>query len=325
MIFTNKSSYGVKSDMFLSNINIGYVNFSRVKIKQGTTAGSAFSVDENKQLSLIKSYNEYLERLFLGIPLSTNKTISSVNLEKNIVSSRKYSEFGYGNHEFGFNDTTGTSSGKLSEVIIQKALTELIEKNEVFCFWYGLKGEKLKQDKEIHDLINDYNFISNMFKIYVVRELSNYSTVIVMGFLEGKLLTSGVCCSITMEQSLILALKEAKGIEWQTFNNPLAKANKFSDKLHKKILKKVKFMDEIYKVITKDSIQATRYIETADWINHVEISVIGDDINRGVKTIKCISKQLLNSVPIKINIERQKDKEIIKRYLIDYSIDCPIQ
>ncbi|EGO5832854.1 hypothetical protein HKH33_002805, partial [Enterococcus faecalis] len=85
MIFTNKSSYGVKSDMFLSNINIGYVNFSRVKIKQGTTAGSAFSVDENKQLSLIKSYNEYLERLFLGIPLSTNKTISSVNLEKNIV------------------------------------------------------------------------------------------------------------------------------------------------------------------------------------------------------------------------------------------------
>ena len=49
MIFTNKSSYGVKSDMFLSNINIGYVNFSRVKIKQGTTAGSAFSVDENKQ------------------------------------------------------------------------------------------------------------------------------------------------------------------------------------------------------------------------------------------------------------------------------------
>lgn len=84
-------------------------------------------------------------------------------------------------------------------------------------------------------------------------------------------------------------------------------------------------MDEIYKVITKDSIQATKYIETADWINHVEISVIGDDINRGVKTIKCISKQLLNSVPIKINIERQKDKEIIKRYLIDYSIDCPIQ
>lgn len=164
-----------------------------------------------------------------------------------------------------------------------------------------------------------------MFKIYVVRELSNYSTVIVMGFLEGKLLTSGVCCSITMEQSLILALKEAKGIEWQTFNNPLAKANKFSDKLHKQILKKVKFMDETYKVITKDSIQATKYIETADWINHVEISVIGDDINRGVKTIKCISKQLLNSVPIKINIERQKDKEIIKRYLIDYSIDCPIQ
>ena len=46
--------------------------------------------------------------------------------------------------------------------------------------WF--EREKLKQDKEIHDLINDYNFISNMFKIYVVRELSNYSTVIVMGF-----------------------------------------------------------------------------------------------------------------------------------------------
>ncbi|EGO8831143.1 hypothetical protein D5663_14535, partial [Enterococcus faecalis] len=69
----------------------------------------------------------------------------------------------------------------------------------------------------------------------------------------------------------------------------------------------------------------TKYIKTADWIDNVEVSVIGDDINRGVKTIKCISKQLLNSLPIKINIERQKDKEITKRYLIDYSVDCPIQ
>lgn len=29
----NKSFYGVKSDMFLLNINIGYVNFLCVKIK----------------------------------------------------------------------------------------------------------------------------------------------------------------------------------------------------------------------------------------------------------------------------------------------------
>lgn len=38
-----------------------------------------------------------------------------------------------------------------------------------------------------------------MFKIYVVCEFSNYLIVIVMGFLEGKLLILGVCCSIIME------------------------------------------------------------------------------------------------------------------------------
>lgn len=33
-----------------------------------------------------------------------------------------------------------------------------------------------------------------------------------------------------------------------------------------------------------------KYIEIVDWINYVEVFVIGDDINRGVKIIKCIFK-----------------------------------
>lgn len=325
MLFTNKNSYGVQSNIFINNYHVGYVNLSRVKTKQGVTAGSAFSVDNHKQLSIIKSYNEFLERFSLGIPIDSTKIIKSIDLEKRKIANRAYSEFGYGKHMIGFNDTTGTASGKSSEIIIQKALTELIEKNEVFCFWYGLKGRKISIDQRIIKQIDCYKFISNQFKLYVISELSNFPTVIVMGFLDKKLITTGVCCSTDINKALNLALKEAKGIEWQTFKNPLATSSHYSNLMHKRIFERVQFMDKTLKSVSNVTINKSKTLKTIDWINHIEVAVIGDDVTRGIKVIKCISKQLLNSIPIKANIEMQMEKEIVGKYLVDYSIDCPIQ
>lgn len=78
-------------------------------------------------------------------------------------------------------------------------------------------------------------------------------------------------------------------------------------------------------MILRNSIKNNKTLKFADWIDHIECAIIGDDLNRGIKTIKCISNQLLNSIPIKKNIYLQKEKEIVIRYLDDYSVDCPIQ
>lgn len=325
MIFANRESYGVKNDFFLNDLNIGYVNLSKVKTIKGITAGSASAADNDKQLSLIKSYSEHLERLSLGIPIKSKEKICSINVIKKMILTNKFNEFSYGKHLLGYNDTTGTASGNKTEQILPKAVSELIEKNELFCFWYGSKGERVYCDSEIDTLISRFNFISNVFKIYLITELTNYPTIIVLGFLEDELLTSGISCSSDVDTSIENALREAKSIEWQTFSNPLTGSYKFSKEIMQIFYEKIKKKEETYKLILRNSIKNNKTLKFADWIDHIECAIIGDDLNRGIKTIKCISNQLLNSIPIKKNIYLQKEKEIVIRYLDDYSVDCPIQ
>lgn len=325
MLFAKNESYGVKSSMFLNNLIIGYVNLSRVKVKEGITAGSASSVDVNKKLALIKSYNEHLERFSLGIPIDSNKEIQTFNLLKKNIMGREFDEFGYGLHQLGYNDTTGTASGKKTDFVIKKAMLELLEKNEVFCFWYGKRGRRVVLDNEVKELIKLYNFISDEFYIFLLSELSNYPTIIVLGFLDKELLTSGVACADDINNSIKYALREAKSIEWQTYDNPLAKANKFSKESSRMFRQKVLYKKHTYKPVTKNFIEKTEKLEIVDWVTDIECALIGEDIDRGIKTIKCVSKQLLNSMPIKKNVSLQKNKEIVIRYLDDFSIDCPIQ
>ena len=65
-------------------------------------------------------------------------------------------------------------------------------------------------------------------------------------------------------------------------------------------------------------------IELKAWIKNIEVNVIYADEKRGLKTIKCISKELMSSIPIRENIALYKSKEIIKRYYKNSIIDCPI-
>lgn len=325
MIFADRYSFGVRKTYFLTQINIGYVNLSKVKTIAGITAGSASAIDKSKQLSLVKSYSEHMERFSLGIPLTRKNLIGSVNIIQKKTLKTKFSEFSYGNHKVGYNDTTGTASGRHADDIIQKAVLELIEKNELFCFWYGDKGKRVYCDDELENQIKQYNFISTSIKIFLMNELSNYPTIIVLGFLDDELKTTGVACSPDISTSIRNALNEAKSIEWQTFNNPLAEANQYSKEMLQLFYKKVNYKEHLCEMVLISSLEHNESLKISDWIVHIEIAVIGEDINRGIKTIKCISNQLLNSIPIKKNILLQKEKEIVRKYLNDFSIDCPVQ
>lgn len=89
--------------------------------------------------------------------------------------------------------------------------------------------------------------------------------------------------------------------------------------------KKVNYKEHLCEMVLISSLEHNESLKISDWIVHIEIAVIGEDINRGIKTIKCISNQLLNSIPIKKNILLQKEKEIVRKYLNDFSVDCPVQ
>lgn len=84
--------------------------------------------------------------------------------------------------------------------------------------------------------------------------------------------------------------------------------------MHKQtILKRCNLDDKIY----------TKMVFTK-WVRDIQIRLIFEDRRLGVKVVKCISNELLSCVPIKKNIDCSPNKEIVKRYYLDQSIDCPI-
>lgn len=78
------------------------------------------------------------------------KQISTLNLEKATAVKCLTSDLGIGHtRRIGNIDTTGTAAGTISTKVIEKAIFELLEKNELYLFWYLNIGERLKNSKVI--------------------------------------------------------------------------------------------------------------------------------------------------------------------------------
>lgn len=325
MIFAKKNSYGITEDVFLNRQHIGYVNLCEVNTPLGLTIGNATGIDEKKQICLKKCFSEYLERFALGIPIEKQQKTDAINLIDQSIEQIRFSDFGYGDSEYGHNDTTGTATGYLSEAVISKALCELIEKNEALCFWYSDHGKQIVQDEKIKKMLHKMHFISTEFYGYIIHEISNFPTVILLGFYQGRLLTTGIACTNSIEKSLDCAIKEAKIIEWQQYNNEKSGFYHYS----KEELEEIRWMlrsknQSLEAVRISGDSEPKKELQLAEWIRGIYVKVIYADEARGLKTVKCISKELLSSVPIKENIEKTLNKEIVKRYYTNQTIDCPI-
>ena len=224
MLFTKKRNFGVTQRDFLKEAALGYLNLCKVQTNIGYTANNATSIDENKKIALKKCYSEYLERYSLGINIESKKSVKVLNHIEKKLKNNYLSAFAYGNSVTGHNDTTGTAAGLHSDIIINKAVCELVEKNEVFCFWYSNNGKVIEPNNYIKNIINKLNFVSTNFFCFCSQEISNYPTVIVLGFLHERLITTGVSCTDNMYSSLQNAFQEAKIVEWQQFKNPESKS-----------------------------------------------------------------------------------------------------
>lgn len=325
MLFVNKERYGITRNIFLQQNYIGYINLCKVKTRLGASIGDATSTDANKVVCIKKCYSEYLERFALGIFIDKEDTIQSINILDNSINKRQKKMFAYGDTLYGHNDTTGTATGINSHIIIEKAMCELIEKNDILCFWYNDSGNRIFLSQEYYQKINEYNFISNEFHCFIVKEISNYPTIIIMCFRDKKLLATGVSCNKTMEEAFKGAIQEAKIMEWQQFNNNLSSFSKLSIIEHKKIyheiIRKTQVMEESNEKFNKRTVDQ---LELKKWIKSIEMNIIYADEKRGLKTIKCISKELMSSIPVMENIILCKNKEVVQRYYKKIEIDCPI-
>ena len=323
MLFTNKINYGISEEIFLRSMYKAYINFASVKTNLGDTPGNATSISSNKIIALKKCYSEFLERYSLGISINSEKIIQSFEYINRDCINEKEKHFSYGNTSLGHSDTTGTAAGLYSEDIIKKGLCEIIEKNDLLCFWYGNCGYEIKYNILNTDFINKYGFIADYIRLFVVKEVSNFPTVVAVGFKNEKLITTGICCAQNIFDAIRGAVHEAKIIEWQQYNNSESIFNRISTRNSKDIINRLsRKCLSVYQAQEYDS--ESKSIIFSEWVKSVRIKEIFFDTKYGLKVIKIVSNELINSVPTMSNVKTCLNKEIVKRYYKNQYLDCPI-
>lgn len=183
MFMKQNHEFGITTNIQRHQNKIAYCNSYRLKKNEYYAPSTGCAIDKFNQMAVLKSYNEFLERFRLGIG-----GLSKENIQIN---------YGY-NENYGVIDTTGTASGKISKEIIYKAKTELIEKNEIFLFWYTKDSNfyVVNQSFEIKNFIKKLNFIAQEHIIFCIRNLSNLYTILCISFKESFLTGCGVAADL---------------------------------------------------------------------------------------------------------------------------------
>lgn len=313
MIFSN-NNFGIVSNDFLNRKYISYANLGSIVTNLGNTPIDSTAIDETKEISFLKCYHEHLERKQIGFQVGLSQKINVLNyIDKNIYSIDK-SDFGYGYSDmFGKVDTTGTASGLKSQEIIEVAILELIEKNEMLLFWYLQKGEYVKKDTFIKKIISDMGFSSDRVEIFTCQEISNYFVFFVVLIDQNTVIASGAGISNNQINALKKALSEARLLEWQNKNNKMSSLYMMDLSEKEKV---INYLDNLIKVLPIKEIRNNKVhsLVIVDWVESIYINVLNPLNDYSSLTIKCISRELYNCLPLKDNIVKSLNKKISIKY-----------
>lgn len=288
------------------------------------------SVGNSFRLELKKLYSEYLERKFIGI----NKDEDVVNMfmmNNHKIYKAHSTDIKYGNSKlFGMIDTTGSASGNLeSKKVIQKAVFELVEKNEVLLSWYGRLCKELVLNESLYvkylDYINNIKDICDEYKIIISKNLSNASTIIVILFKDKIIVGSGVSLELDFQKALENAIKEAKTVAISFLNKSYGYYSNYSCKdfedIYDYVLKLCESKEHYFVVVENFCCEKFELLEEIKdfYLVYFNKCKFSHD-----KTVKVYSKKLLNCLPTKLNLQNNSNKYILKKYNIDIeSNDIP--
>ena len=217
MLFRDYRNYvHMPREIFLTkqNVTIGVLTVMYYEHLEFPTVSS--SIDSSSRLNIKKMFSENVERVTLASKYSSVKQLRAYDYlnyrSKNYIEENiSFSD----TDEFGHVDTTGVACrDNSSRKVIEKAISELIEKNELIFFWYLNTALPIKVDRLIvRYFIKKYGLESEEIYLFYTSNLSNWYTVISILFRNGKVIASGVCCNKYFFKSLEGAISELKIIK----------------------------------------------------------------------------------------------------------------
>lgn len=312
-----QEGYYISKYSYLSNYKIGSGVFSTIKKGDRLSPFTPSAIDLSKYNVYKKVHQEYLERFRIAHNIDNNSKVKSLNPVTGQIFTHNRSILGYGfNDEYGVMDTTGTASGLPSNELKEKALLELIEKNEVMLMWYLGKGFNVLMDQNIRRLVNSIGFHSEDIYIFCSNNLCNLITFAVFLFNNNKIVSTGVSVDKDSNKALFKALLEAKLLESFYRDSQISPYRLFGQYEYKIIYEFVKNLSrEMESINMMENVQQN--IILSPWIDSIEFSILNIKAYQEYVTIRCFSKELLNSIPNSKNVLSSLDKKIFKEYGLD--------
>lgn len=327
MLFIDKKRFGIVAGDFLNSKYIAYSILGSVLTHSGTTPSDGTGIDSVKKMAFIKSYGEQLERKKIGFQVNSSQVVKCVGyFDKEIVNVDMHN-FGYGKSLiYGHIDTSGTASGLKSKDIVDNAVLEIIEKNEMLLFWYLKKGCYINKTESLIKMINNIGFSSEQIEVFYSRELTNNHVFIVILISQGKIVASGAGINKDSLKSLKKALLEARLLEWLNKNNPLSTMSKLDEKEQQNTINYIRSLkQDLPHKNFKRTVEKHTVFE--EWIKSMDVHVLNKHNNNTSLTIKCISEDLYNCLPLKRNIKDDLNKKIatiygLDDYVLENTPDC---
>lgn len=314
----HRNSYVLSGGKFLKNIYTGVGSLRTTHLRKGVIPFTCSSNAFHYNVLLSKMYSEYQERNLIAFKGEAEGECQCINILSPSKKLIRVENISYGpSKSLGFIDTTGTASGNNDSYnVIKKAVSELLEKNELFLFWYMEMGNKLTINSYIYKELKKQNLVQFKNYFYLLRNLSNWPTVIHIIFKNKKLISSGICCNPDINKAILGAISEAKTLYFMDRyqkNSIFTPNDSSDDEIHKKLSSNIN--DEISFKFDDYKYNSNLDIWLSKEIKSMFVGMLNTRYNSGQgKTISVFSPELIKCVPTKENLKYCLDIPLIKKY-----------
>lgn len=310
-VYSNKKT-------FLNDYWLSYGTLATFRKNRKISPNTPSSIDRKRHSSFIKLHQEYLERTRIAHNYSNIDEVKSFNLINQDINSIKRSDIFYGYNElYGVMDTTGTASGLKSALLKEKSILELIEKNEGLLLWYKLLGYRVKKTDEINKLIKSIGFYSDEIFIYAAENILNIPSFFIFLVSKGKIMATGASCNQNQYAGLKNALLEAKLLESVNREDSLYCYKELDDAGVTYVYQHIQKLETMLEEKQYDFCNHNELVYP-NWIESLEVAVLNTKSYQEWVTIRCFSKDLVNSIPIKENIMKSMEKKIFKVFKLEW-------
>lgn len=322
LLSTNKGLFNIPDTIYNIEPKLSFIYWGNLLVNNLMGPNGCNALDMKKSTSLLKSYSEAIERraLMAGGYQKKGNEVEYFNLINNTIGNVDVSYTRYSIDNNFFSDTTGTATYYTSEITTYKALTELIEKNCLFLFWYGLQGKKVEVKDDLFLLTLEGE--GYRVEVFEVNYFEPFITFVTIVHNEKDIVYSyGVSGNLNKEIALKNSIQEAYLLFWKNdYQYSVGSVyNEFSKKNHIEFIKHLKnyaHSGTVYSMKTPADKSVEHSVKDIievlpEWITEMNVVMLKTTVKHSSKTVLVFSRDLFNHIPLKKAIDL--DKKINKK------------